>query len=109
MQLARSGARAHALQLGEQRPEQLQLPGIAHLAVGPRRLDLGEQQVVRPRFSRQIVEAAVPGHQLRVAVGEAVDAPFQLDEPPDGEPIEVLVRLGALEVKQRRLVLPAII
>src|SRR6185437_4445565 len=36
----------HALQLGEQGPEQLELPWIAHLAVGPQSLDLRQEEVL---------------------------------------------------------------
>src|SRR2546430_16975682 len=93
----------------EQRPEQLQLARVAQLAVGPHRLDLREQQILRCGVSRELVEAMMPGHELRVVVGQAIHALLQLDEPPDGEAVEVVSRLSALEVKQRRLVLPPVV
>src|SRR5205823_791526 len=57
----------------------------------------------------ELVQAMMPGHELRVVVRKAVHALFQLDQPPDGEPVEVVPRLGALEVKQRRLVLSPVV
>src|SRR6185437_9172444 len=98
----------HALQLGEQGPEQLELPWIAHLAVGPQSLDLRQEEVLGIRLSRQIVEPAMPRHQLRIILGQAVDASLQLDQPPDREAVEMVLRLGTLEMKERGLVLAAV-
>src|SRR5207247_6590214 len=95
--------RSHPLQSGEQRAEELELPRIANLTIGADRLDLGEEQVVRSFATRQLLEAPAPRQELGVVVGKPVDPLLQLDEPPDGERVEVLLRLGALEVEQRGL------
>src|SRR2546427_11463421 len=41
--LRRNRAGLHPLQLGEERAEELELTGIAHLAVWPHRFEFGEQ------------------------------------------------------------------
>ena len=99
----------HALQLGEQRAEQLQLARIADLAVRRHRFDLREQEVFGGGVARELVEALVPGDELGIVVGEAVHGLLQLDEPPDRERVVVLLGTGALEMKQRGLVLATII
>src|SRR5437867_4222094 len=51
----------------------------------------------------------MPRHELRVVVGQTVDALLELDEAPDREAVEVVRRRGALEVEQRRFVLAPVV
>ena len=51
----------------------------------------------------------MPGLELGIFVGETIDPLLQLDQPPDGEPVAVVLRLGALKMEQRGLVLAAVV
>src|SRR5256885_16860588 len=75
--------RLHPLQLRQQGAEQLELPGVADLAVGAHRFDLRQDEVLGSRLAGELVDPRVPRLELRIFVGEAADAPFQLDEAAD--------------------------
>src|SRR5213596_1503635 len=68
----------HALQLREQGAEQLELPGVADLAVGAHRFDLRQEEIFGRGFAGELVDARVPGLELRIFVGETIDPLLQL-------------------------------
>ena len=89
--------------------EELQLVRVAHRAVGLLCLDLGEQHLDRIRIAGHFAEAREPGRQFGILVREAVDRLLELDVPPDTQLVEVILRLGALEMVERRLGLAAVV
>jgi len=83
--------------------------GIADPAVGLLGLHFGQQHVDRIGLAGHLAQAGEPGRELRIFVRQSVDRLLELDVPPDAELVEVVVRLGPLQVVQRRLGLAPVV
>jgi len=83
--------------------------GIADPAVGLLRLHLGQQHVDRIGLAGHLAQTGEPGRELRIFVRQPVDGLLELDVPPDAELVEVVFRLGSLQVMQCRLGLAPVV